>query len=124
MATGMPGTWLACEELLPGGEPACKGEVYVRHPNRQLRAARLRTLSHSGSGRHMSRQEVAEAVNAYIFVTTERVARLNAHYVSRLERGHRRWPNPEYRGAFRAVLGADTDAELGFYVIHRRARRS
>jgi hypothetical protein len=68
----------------------------------------------------MSRQELAEAVNTYIYRMTGQVSRLNAHYVSRLERGHRRWPNPDYRRAFRAVLGIATDAELGFYVIRRR----
>jgi hypothetical protein len=39
---------------------------------------------------------------------------MDAHYVGRLERGIRRYPTADYREAFRAVLGAATDAELGF----------
>jgi hypothetical protein len=62
----------------------------------------------------MSRQELAEAVNAYLFTHTKRVYDLNAHYVGRLERGARHWPNADYRQGFRAVLGAQSDAELGF----------
>lgn len=62
----------------------------------------------------MSRQELAEAVNAHVYLATGRVSAMNAHYVSRLERGIRRYPTADYRKAFRAVLGADTDAELGF----------
>ncbi|WP_143061021.1 XRE family transcriptional regulator [Saccharopolyspora shandongensis] len=50
--------------------------------------------------------------------------------MSKLERGIHRWPNPVYRSAFRAVLGAESDAELGFYCpraigeeddVHRRS---
>lgn len=62
----------------------------------------------------MSRQELADAVNAHVYATTNRVSALNAHYISRLERGGRRWPNADYRAGFRAVLGAETDAALGF----------
>jgi hypothetical protein len=38
---------------------------------------------------------------------------MNAHYVSRLERGIRRYPMADYRAALRAVLGVTTDAEIG-----------
>jgi hypothetical protein len=62
----------------------------------------------------MSRQELAEAVNAHVHRTTGRITAMDAHYVGRLERGQRRWPSSEYRDAFRAVLGTATDAELGF----------
>jgi hypothetical protein len=62
----------------------------------------------------MSRQELAEAVNAHLFFTNGIHAAVDAHYVGRLERGKRRWPSDPYRAAFRAVLGAATDAELGF----------
>jgi hypothetical protein len=68
----------------------------------------------------MSRQELAEAVNAHVYLTTGRVSAMDAHYVGRLERGQRRWPNAAYRAGFRAVLGADTDAELGFYGTSRQ----
>jgi hypothetical protein len=44
----------------------------------------------------MSRQDLADAVNASIFETTTRIYALDAHYVGRLERGARRWPNADY----------------------------
>ncbi|MEV4199366.1 hypothetical protein [Micromonospora globbae] len=69
----------------------------------------------------MSRQELAEAVNAYVFAATGRRSALDGSYVGKLERGEHRWPCSAYRQAFRAVLGAATDAELGFY-ISRRSR--
>jgi hypothetical protein len=86
----------------------------MNHPNRLLHQARLRLPSPSGSSRPMSRQELAEAVNAYLFTHTKRVYTLDAHYIGRLERGARRWPNADYRQGFRAILGAQSDAELGF----------
>jgi hypothetical protein len=67
----------------------------------------------------MSRQELAEAVNAYLFATTGRVSNLDGSYVGRLERREYRWSGKAYRHAFRAVLGASVDAELGFYIVQR-----
>jgi hypothetical protein len=69
----------------------------------------------------MSQQELAEAVTAYIQRTTGRDVALDRHYISRLERGVRGWPNADYRAGFRAVLGAETDAELGFVRTPRAA---
>ncbi len=63
----------------------------------------------------LSRQELAEAVNAHLYETTGRVYRLNDKYVGNLERGAIRWPTAPYRAGFRAVLDA-TDAELGLYI--------
>jgi transcriptional regulator with XRE-family HTH domain len=63
----------------------------------------------------MSQRELAEAVTAYVFRKTERDVSLDRHYISRLERGRSRWPTADYRDALRAVLGAATDAELGFH---------
>ncbi len=67
----------------------------------------------------MSQRELAEAVTAHLQRTTGRDVALDRHYVSRLERGARRWPNVDYRAGFRAVLGAETDAELGFFRMPR-----
>lgn len=92
----------------------------VRQPNDRLRRARLTTPSPSRAGRPMSRQELAEAVNAHVYYTTGRVSALNAHYVGRLERGLRRFPNVDYRAGFRAVLGVGTDVELGFLEPRRQ----
>ncbi|MEV4706759.1 hypothetical protein [Actinoplanes sp. NPDC049316] len=88
--------------------------------NTKLTRARGRALSPSGSREPMSRQELAEAVNTYLWATFHRRASLDGSYVGKLENGEHRWPNEQYRQAFRAVLGVETDAELGFYPTRRR----
>lgn len=87
-----------------------------RAPNEQLRQARLRTPAASGSGRPMSREELADAVNRRVSATDDVAVQMDAGYVRRLERGESRWPNQQYRAALRAVLDAATDADLGFAV--------
>ncbi|WP_432832939.1 hypothetical protein [Dactylosporangium sp. CA-092794] len=89
--------------------------------NTKLTRARCRVSSPSGSGQPMSRQELAEAVNAYLWATFHRRTSLDASYVGKLENGKHRWPHEQYRQAFRAALGVETDAELGFYPTRRRA---
>lgn len=86
-------------------------------PNDLLRAARLRLPSPSGSGRPMSRQELAEAVNAYLWEHYRQKENLSENDIGKLERGVTRWPGKRRREAFRAVLRAKADADLGFYVI-------
>lgn len=88
-------------------------------PNDLLRDARCAVRSPSGSGRPMSRQELAEAVAAYLYEQTGRVFSISATHVAALERGKHRWPAAHYRTAFRAVLGRDTDAALGFFIVRR-----
>jgi hypothetical protein len=84
--------------------------------NLLLRRARLRQLSPSGSGLAMSRQELAEAVNAQVYAASGRIVSFDANHVGKLERGEIRWPSALYRAAMCAVLGADRCADLGFYV--------
>ncbi|MCE6997311.1 tetratricopeptide repeat protein [Saccharothrix sp. S26] len=84
-----------------------------------LRAARERARSREHAGEHLSRQELAELVNAHLWDRHGRRAELDAHYVAKLERGVIRWPNAEYREAFRAVLGVASDVELGFVNLRR-----
>ncbi|WP_460962711.1 hypothetical protein [Parasphingorhabdus pacifica] len=67
----------------------------------------------------MSRQELADAVNAWLHHHTNRAGALDAHYVARLERGAVRWPGREYRAGFRAILGVGTDSALGFLPPNR-----
>jgi hypothetical protein len=86
-------------------------------PNDRLRRARLQRLSPSGSGRPMSRQELADQANEFIFGEVGREVGLDANYIGKLERGEHRWPNELYRRAFRSVLTAKADADLGFFVI-------
>lgn len=69
----------------------------------------------------MSRQELAEAVNAYLYEHTGRRTAIAHNYIGNLERGTTRWPSAHYRTALRAVLGKATDAELGFFIIRGHA---
>ncbi|MER7457304.1 hypothetical protein [Micromonospora sp. NPDC126480] len=92
-------------------------------PNRLLVRARQRLTSPHRSGQHLSRAELADAVNA----TLDRLypgRSLAAHYVDhrwvgKLERGEHRWPSHERRTALRQVLGATTDADIGLYSPRR-----
>jgi hypothetical protein len=70
----------------------------------------------------MSRAELAEQVNAWVYNNTEprRIAELDGNYIGKLERGAIRWPQEDYRAGLRAVLGSRSDADLGF----RRPSRS
>jgi hypothetical protein len=93
-----------------------------RVPNDLIRQARLALRSPSGSGRPMSRQELAEAANAWVYEQNGRVCRLDASYIGMLERGETRWPWEHHRAGLRAVLGAATDAEIGLWIIYRPGR--
>lgn len=67
--------------------------------NDQLRAARERTASPTHPDDCLTRQELAELVNAYIWDHHDKkIVALNANYLGKLERGHIRWP-------YRARLG-------------------
>ncbi len=85
-------------------------------PNNLLRDARLRLRSPSGSGRTLSRQELADRVNSYLFRVKGRIGAIDANYIGKLERGIHRWPNPDTREALRSVLMAPADSTLGFYI--------
>jgi tetratricopeptide (TPR) repeat protein len=91
--------------------------VQVR--NQLLRLARERTPSRQVPGEWLSRHEVAEAVNMWIYENTKKTTTLDANYLAKLERGVVRWPSAHYRADLRAVLGVATDAELGFYPPRR-----
>ena len=86
----------------------------MSEPNHLLRAARERTPSKRLPNTCLSRAELAEAVNAWLHEHTQRAGALDDHTIARYERGKIRWPGNDYRAAFRAVLKATSDAELGF----------
>jgi len=74
----------------------------------------------------MSRQELADAANSYIFKDRQREQRvggLDDKYIGKLERGVYRWPGTAIREALRHALRTRTDAELGFYVLRRTSGR-
>jgi hypothetical protein len=81
--------------------------------NDQLRQARERTESPSQPGACLSRQELAELVNAYLWDHHHERVELDANYVGKLERGVIRWPGAHYREALRSILGVSSDAALG-----------
>ncbi|GIJ13020.1 hypothetical protein Van01_62340 [Micromonospora andamanensis] len=92
-----------------------------RKPNQKLIAMRLSRLSPSGSGRPLSREELADACNRILERIYERQERkrrwagFNASYIGGLELGEPAWPNADYRAALREFFGS-TDTELGFYI--------
>jgi hypothetical protein len=86
----------------------------VREHNAALRAARERLPSRVAPGEHMTRAELADAVNAWLWEHTDRRFELDDHLIGKWERGVVRYPIREYRAALRAVLGVDTDDALGF----------
>jgi hypothetical protein len=59
--------------------------------------------------------QLAEQVANYVCRRTGRRPPIDADHVSRIERGLITWPGRDYREAFRAILGADSDADLGFH---------
>lgn len=87
--------------------------------NDHLRLRRESTPSPSGSGLPMSRRELAEAVNQYIWRTTGREVHLDVDTLRRYENGQPRWPGADYRNGLRAVLGVGSDADLGFHPTRR-----
>ncbi|GLY95028.1 hypothetical protein [Actinoplanes sp. NBRC 103695] len=88
-------------------------------PNSLLAQARARLRSPSGSGLGLSRQELADAVSAYIWNTWDETDRVDATWIGHLEQGRYRWPRQRRREALRAVLGVVTDAELGLFCTPR-----
>lgn len=82
--------------------------------NHQLEAARQSVPSPRVPGACLSRDELAEAVNDWLHRNVGQSGALDGQYVGRLERGAVRRPGRDYRAGFRAVLGIEEDAELGF----------
>ncbi|GAA1243270.1 hypothetical protein GCM10009676_31060 [Prauserella halophila] len=84
--------------------------------NELLRAARLRIESPSSPQQPMTRQELAEAINAHLYRASggRQVTAVDANHVGKWERGVIRWPAAYYRQALRVILDVATDAELGF----------
>jgi hypothetical protein len=67
----------------------------------------------------MSRNELAEAVCAWLWQTTNSRYDLDGHSIARMERGGVRWPRAPYRSGLRHVLGAVSDRDLGFQPAQR-----
>jgi transcriptional regulator with XRE-family HTH domain len=91
--------------------------------NEKLREARKRTESLAQPDLCLSRQELAELVNTWIWDHRNKVMGASANYIGQLERGKIHWPGKLYREALRAILGVSTDAELGFVSTRRYAEK-
>jgi transcriptional regulator with XRE-family HTH domain len=76
-------------------------------PNHRLLAAR--------TAAQLTQESLADLANTQVEQDTGKLGAMDADYVSKLERGIHRWPGKDYRRALRAVLGAQTDLDLGFY---------
>ncbi|MGH3803843.1 MAG: XRE family transcriptional regulator, partial [Pseudonocardiaceae bacterium] len=88
--------------------------------NKKFRAARERTASLTYPDVCLSRQELAELASAWIWKHhNKKIVALSGNYVGKLEQGKILWPGKLYREALRAILGASTDAALGFVNTQR-----
>ena len=95
----------------------------MKEANDQLRAARVRTASPTNPEVGLSRQELAEMVNKWVWDHHDKkVVLATARYIGKLETGEIRWPRECCREAFRAILSAPNDAALGF--VNNRSRRA
>jgi hypothetical protein len=90
--------------------------------NDQLRAARQRTASLTYPDECLSRQELAELVNSWVWNHHHTRVEASANYIGQLERGTIRWPGTLYREALRAIFSVSTDSALGF--VNARSRRT
>ncbi len=91
--------------------------------NNEFRDARENTESPTHPGYCLTRQELAELVNAYIYDHhTKKMTEASANYIGQVESGKIRWPGKLYREAFREIFGVPTDAALGF--VNARSRRA
>ena len=87
----------------------------VSAANVRLRRARERITPRA----RMTRRELADLVNAYVWEHHRTRVEIDANYIGKLERGVIRWPDPVYREALREVLEAPTDDALGFSAPRR-----
>ncbi|WNV84968.1 hypothetical protein [Umezawaea sp. Da 62-37] len=87
-----------------------------REINTQLHTARLKTRSPTDPNTAMTQVELADAINRYLIDSGAPDRELVTYrLISQYENGYVRWPGNSRRAAFRHVLGAATDAELGFF---------
>lgn len=91
-----------------------------KEPNDQFREARQRTASLASPEECLSRRELAELANAWVWEHYHKKLDLDASYIGKIEQGVIRWPAALRREAFRAIFNVSQDSALGF--INARAR--
>jgi hypothetical protein len=87
--------------------------------NEALVAARLAQPSRSRPRQPLSRHELAQLINQYIWDNYRQETPVDENYIGKLERGVVRWPQALYREAMAAVLAAAHPEDLGFRPRHR-----
>lgn len=92
----------------------------TREPNK-FRMARERIQSKRMPGRVMSRQELADECNSWLSTKPDPDTPITENTIAKIEQGRVTWPREWRRSAYRHVLGASTDAELGFEDRRRKA---
>jgi hypothetical protein len=93
-------------------------------PNDKFQDARERTKSPDHPDECLSRREVADQANAWIWEHYGKKYDLNSNYIGKIEQGVIRWPDAARRAAFRAILKVSKDSELGFVNARARSRRA
>jgi hypothetical protein len=63
----------------------------------------------------MSKPELADAITTFVWERFRKRPNVDAHAISRYERGKVRWPREPIRVALRTILCVTTDADLGFF---------
>lgn len=91
----------------------------ILEPNTTLQQLRIALPSKALPGHPLSRQELADRVNVWVWDQSGKRVELDANYIGKLERGTIRWPQADYRAALRAVLSVSDDAALGFWPPRR-----
>ncbi|GLH99863.1 hypothetical protein [Phytohabitans aurantiacus] len=61
----------------------------------------------------MSREELADACNLYLADKCDPDGPITANLIGKIEQGVNTWPRGPRREAFKAVLGVQTNSEIG-----------
>ena len=91
-------------------------------PNDKFRDAREITKSPAYPDECLSREELADQANAWIWEHRNKKYYLNSNYIGKIEQGTIRWPDAARRAAFRAILKIPKDSDLGFVNARARSR--
>lgn len=91
--------------------------------NRRLKRARERTPSPANPDHPMTRQEFAEAINAYVWTKHGKTSGFDRSHIGRYEQGRHHWPSDHVREACRFITKVATDADLGFYPHRESPKR-
>ena len=94
--------------------------------NEALIAARVAQPSRSRPRHPLSRKELADLVNRYVWDHYRQQTPIDENYIGKLERGVVRWPGAIYREAILAILGVAHERTWAFdpLVLNRLTARN